>query len=91
VARWLFWTAVTTLFPALFDSAFIWLPTILEMLIEGAVIHTLLSHPKDIQKAKVDFAADNNSDEARLERLQDRERSNPLWDTDGEQTLQSEA
>jgi len=84
---------MTKLSPIPIDSAFIWLLTVLEILIEGTVMHTLLSHPKDTEKAKSDHAADEHSNvhHERLERLQERERSNPLWDTGDEQTLQSEA
>ena len=84
---------MTKLFPVPIDSAFVWLLTVLENLIEGAVMHTLLSHPKDTEKAKIDQAADeqSNAHHERLERLQERDTSNSLWDVGDEQTLQSEA
>jgi hypothetical protein len=63
-------------------------------LITGSVMHYLWSHPKDTEKAKVDFATDDNTnrDHERLARLQDREHEhhNPLWDVGDDQALQSE-
>jgi drug/metabolite transporter (DMT)-like permease len=62
-------------------------------LITGSVMHYLWSHPKADEKAKVDFATDEDSNRnyERLARLQERDRSNPLWEISDDQALQSEA
>jgi hypothetical protein len=92
-ARWLFWIAINRFFPAVSESPLAWVLTILELMIEAAVLHALLMHPKDTEKAKVDFATDDQSitDHERLERLQEREHSRPLWKGDDHQPLQKEA
>jgi hypothetical protein len=61
--------------------------------IEALLLYHLLSHPKDAEKSKIDQAADehSNAHHERLERLQERDTSNPLWDIGDDQTLQSEA
>jgi hypothetical protein len=67
--------------------------TILSLLsgfIVASVMYTLWAHPKDTEKAKVDFAVDSQADE-RLARLQERDRSKPLWEEGDHPTLQSES
>jgi hypothetical protein len=62
--------------------------------VQALILYYLLSHPRDTQKAKVDFATSHQSDEhERLEHLQDHERKQhkTLWDSADEQALQSEA
>jgi hypothetical protein len=60
---------------------------------QGAVMHYLLSRHQDTEKAKVDFATDEDSyhDYVHLERLQEADSSTPLWDTGNDQALQNEA
>lgn len=60
-------------------------------IIQASLMYSLWQHPKDTEKAKIDFAADDQSDEMRLTRLQEQERHNPLWDLGNNQALQSEA
>lgn len=63
--------------------------------VQAFVFYSLLSHPRDTEKAKIDHATDHDASQQHdhLERLQDREREqrNPLWNTGDEQALQSEA
>ena len=79
--------------PASIESPWVQGLGVLSSVIMGAVIHYLWSHPKDAEKTKVDFAADedSDSDNERLSRLQEQERHTPLWDIGDDQALQSEA
>ena len=57
--------------------------------VQGLTMHYLLTHPHNTEKAKLHF--DTDKDDERLDRLQDHERSTPLWDRGDEQALHSEA
>ena len=59
--------------------------------IEGGIMYYLVTHPKNAEKTKVEFAADEQSEHERLQRLQEDESHGPLWDIGDDQTLQSEA
>ena len=60
-------------------------------LVQGVAMHYLLSHPKDAEKAKVDFMSDEELDDARIQRLRDDAIPDSLWDIGDDQALQSKA
>jgi hypothetical protein len=60
------------------------------MLMAG-IMCFLWSHPRNTEKAKVDFAADEHTEETRIERLQELDSNNPLWEVGDYPTLRSEA
>ena len=60
-------------------------------LLSGFVMHYILTHAKDTEKAKIVFDADDQSDDDRAERLQERDTRNPLWDVGDDQALQRDA
>jgi hypothetical protein len=64
---------------------------LLSSMLAAGIMYFLWSHPRDTEKAKVDFATAENVDEDRIERLEERDSNNPLWEVGDHPTLQSEA
>lgn len=96
---WL-WASAAVIMSLGFNALYVFLPRLavslisqvlglISGLIMGVIMHYLWAHPKDTEKAKIDFASDK--DEERIERLQKREQANPLWNMGDEQAMQSEA
>ena len=65
------------------------LAALLHGIVQGGIMRYLWAQPKDTDKAKVDFA--ENQEMQHTEHLQEIERSNPVWDTDDDQVMQKNA